>query len=223
MKSTDYSTGLTSFAIAILLHIAFLFFLMKVLLPIRPSSTNSPRMYASLTLQPSRDTRVMQPSQLPKSEGERKQPRRESTRESKQNVEMPSKLTWPNSSPAIKTSVDSIAQPEPQTPPNHATASPTPIQVEESPSEPSVNNDSKKTTEFSPLYNRSSIRDLIHSRAPTVPESIAPSPRESERLGRDVANAKRADCANKYAVNGLLAIPLIAADHLRESGCRFSR
>jgi hypothetical protein len=59
--------------------------------------------------------------------------------------------------------------------------------------------------------------------APSVPVSVAPSTPSADALGRSIRKSTRSDCANKYAVNGLLAIPLIAADYARDDGCRFKQ
>jgi hypothetical protein len=80
-----------------------------------------------------------------------------------------------------------------------------------------------RSTERSLVYDRSNLRNLIPPEAPAVPESVAPSALQAQILGKNVARSIRADCSSKYASNGLLAIPLIAADHLRENGCRFSK
>jgi|GEM_PF-4993070 len=54
-----------------------------------------------------------------------------------------------------------------------------------------------------------------------VPPSVAPSRSKQQNFEYEVAGSLRPDCTKVHAEKGLLAIPAIAMDVLRDKGCKF--
>ncbi len=52
-------------------------------------------------------------------------------------------------------------------------------------------------------------------------EPVKPAQGTAAQLDRDISKAARGDCRNRYAGMGLLAIPMLAADAMNQSGCRW--
>jgi hypothetical protein len=62
------------------------------------------------------------------------------------------------------------------------------------------------------------------ARRPGWPSARAAEPAsetQSDKLGREVSEAARRDCRNAHAHLGLLAIPMLAADAIHPSGCKW--
>ncbi|NIF70301.1 hypothetical protein F3J16_08910 [Burkholderia sp. Ap-962] len=52
-------------------------------------------------------------------------------------------------------------------------------------------------------------------------EPVKPAQGTAAQLDRDISKAARGDCRNRYAGMGLLAIPMLAAYAMNQSGCRW--